>query len=262
MWELLKTHKMLILQMTKRDITHRFRGSFLGIFWVLVLPLLMLAVYSFVFIYVFEARFGASSAPRGEFALMLFSGIIVHALIADILIRTPKLVLENKNLVTKVIFPLEILPIVTVLSGMVQFGVSLLVLMLGVLLIYGELSWTIVYIPILFLPYLILLTGLGWFLAALGVYIRDIAQISSVIATIFLFVSPVFYDISTLPEGVQYAIYANPITLIVTELRHILMEGAVPALYPLLIYIVISKIIACAGFLFFCKARRGFADIL
>ncbi len=262
MWELLKTHKMLIVQMTKRDVTHRFRGSFLGVFWVLILPLLMLAVYSFVFIYVFEARFGESTAPKGEFALMLFSGIIVHALIADILIRAPRLILDNKNLVTKVIFPLEILPIVAVLSGMVQFGVSLFVLMVGVLLVYGSLSWTALFIPLLFLPYAVLLVGIGWFLAALGVYIRDISQMSSVFATILLFVSPVFYDIITLPESVQYAIYVNPITVMVTELRYVLIEGVAPSIIPLIIYSMVSCLVAFGGYFFFRRARRGFADIV
>ncbi len=134
--------------------------------------------------------------------------------------------------------------------------------MVGVLLVYGSLSWTALFIPLLFLPYAVLLVGIGWFLAALGVYIRDISQMSSVFATILLFVSPVFYDITTLSESVQYAIYVNPITVMVTELRYVLIEGVAPSIIPLIIYSMVSCLVAFGGYFFFRRARRGFADIV
>ena len=255
------THRSLIHQYVRRMVQQRYRGSMLGMAWALITPLLMLAVYSFVFVIVFKARWG-ESGPRGEFAVMLFSGLILHGYLTEIITQSPRLVLANPNFVKKVVFPLEILVPSLVLSGLFQFCISFVVLLLGVLLVYGTVPATIIYLPVILLPFILLLTGIGWLLASLGVFVRDIANIMSILAPVLLFLSTIFYPAERLPGIGQYLIYLNPLSFMVEQLRNVVLLGQEPAVVGMVVYSVISAFIFVAGYYWFQKTRQAFADIM
>lgn len=257
-------HRYLILQLTKREIAGRYRGSALGFAWTFLNPLLMLAVYTFVFSVVFKARWGDATIEesRIDFALTLFAGMVVFNLFAEIINRAPGLILSNVNYVKRVIFPLEILPLVAI--GGVSFHalVSLLVLLVAQLLFKGAIHWTVIYIPIIILPLLVASLGASWFLAAITVFIRDLTQITSVFTTVLMFLSAVFFPISALPEKYQIVLRFNPVATIVNESRNALIFGKSPDWISLGFTLALGLALAIAGYVWFQKARKGFADVL
>ena len=257
-------HKTLVKQLLIREISARYRGSILGIIWSLITPILMLCIYTFVFKYIFNARWQMPS-PDGEvlnFAMVLFLGLIIHGMIADILTRSPSLMLENVNFVKKVIFPLEVLPWVVLLSTLFNFFIGFCLLLGFVYIELDHIPVTTLLIPIIIAPYVLMLLGLSWTLAALGVYVRDIQQLSATFATLFLFLSPVFYSISILPETLQKVILINPIAVIVEASRSAVIYGEHPDYAILGIYSILAMMVAVIGFTVFQGTRRGFADVL
>jgi len=256
-------NRQLVWQLTRRDIATRYRGSFMGMAWSFLNPLLMLAVYTFVFSVVFKARWNPSGdESRAEFAIILFAGMIVFGLFAEIVNRAPGLIISNVNYVKKVVFPLEVLPWVSM--GVVLFHslVSLFVLLLTQLLINHYLTWTILLFPLVLLPLILTSLGLSWFLASLGVYVRDIGQLTGIITTVLMFVSAVFYPLSALPENYQSLLKLNPLVLIITESRNVLLYGHTPDWLSLGIIWLAGFFIAGAGFWWFQKTRKGFADVI
>jgi lipopolysaccharide transport system permease protein len=256
-------HRQLIAQMIRREVIGRYRGSVLGLAWSFFNPVLMLVVYTFVFSVVFKARWGLpGTETQVDFAIVLFVGMIIHGLFAECVNRAPSLILTNVNYVKKVIFPLEILPVVAMGSALFHTLVSLLVLMGAILLTGGAVSWTILFFPLVLLPLLLATMGIVWFLAALGVYLRDIAQIAGMATTILMFLSPVFYPISMLPEQYQAWMHLNPLTFIMEEARKVMIFGGYPDFSGWLMYLAMSSLLAWLGFAWFQKARRGFADVI
>lgn len=252
----------LILQMSKREVLGRYRGSLLGLFWSFIQPLLTLAVYAFVFGFVFKARWGIERETGLDFVLILFAGLTVHALLAENLSRAPTLILANANYVKRVVFPLEALPWIALCASLfhafLAFGVLLTIYVLGHL----TLQWTAIFLPVVLFPLAIMTIGLSWFLASLGVYIRDIGQAIGIVVTVLLFLCPIFYPSSVLPEPIRGLIYLNPLTLIVDQTRAVLLWGQPPDFAALSLYFLVSALVAWLGFLWFQKARRGFADVI
>jgi lipopolysaccharide transport system permease protein len=224
----------------------------------------MLAVYTFVFSVVFKARWGGGEAEesRLDFAIILFAGLIVFNLFSEIILRAPNLILGNVNYVKKVIFPLEILPLVSI--GVVLFHsfVSLLVLLVAQIVFKGYIPFTIIYLPVILLPLLIIGLGMSWFLAALTVYIRDIAHITSILVTVLMFISAVFFPITALPENYQVLIRLNPVAAIVSESRNALIFGQSPDWTLVGLMSIIGLFVAAGGYWWFEKVRKGFADVL
>lgn len=257
-------YRYLLTQMTKREIAYRYRGSALGFIWAFLNPLLMLAVYTFVFSVVFKARWGEVGVEesRVDFAIILFSGLIVFNLFADIMNRAPYLVLSNVSYVKKVIFPLELLPLVSIGTVLFHSAISLLVLLFMQFALKGYIPWTVFYVPVLLLPVLLAGLGVSWFLSALTVYIRDIAQVTGLLTTILLFISSVFFPLSALPARYQLVIYLNPLALIISESRKALVYGQSPDWLIFVLTSSIGLLIAITGFWWFQKARKGFADVL
>ncbi|MFB9867332.1 ABC transporter permease [Vreelandella sulfidaeris] len=259
-------HRDLILQITRREVVGRYRGSVIGMGWSFLNPLLMLAVFTFVFSVVFQAKWGVGmegqSEGKGVFAIILFVGLIVHSLLAEVLTRSPALVVGNVNYVKKVIFPIEILPVSTVLASLFHMCISLVVWLLAHLLVVGLPSWQIVLLPLVLLPLLVLSLGVSYFLASLGVFLRDIGQTMGILATILLFLSPVFFPIERLPEQYHPLFMANPLTFIIEQARDILIWSKMPNFLGLTIYVSYSTLILMAGFAWFQKTRKGFADVL
>lgn len=258
----LLAHRYLIAQMTQREVLQRYRGSMLGIVWSFILPLVMLAVYMFVFSVVFKTRWGLEQESELQFGVILFSGLIVHGLFTECLTRAPGLITGNVQLVKKVVFPLEILPLITLCSALFHFVVSLIVLVVFMLIAGFNIPSTAILVPIVLAPLALLTLGMNWFLASLGVYLRDISQMVGVVATILLFMSPIFFPISRIPEKWQIFIYMNPLTTIVIELRKVLMWGELPDWQSLGLYSVVGLLSLVFGYWWFGRTRRGFADVI
>jgi lipopolysaccharide transport system permease protein len=259
-------NRMLILQMGKRDVVGRYKGSLMGLLWSFLNPLLMLAVYTFFFAVVFKSRWGVVPGGGEEsktlFAVILFVGMIVHGLFAEVLNRAPTLILSNANYVKKVVFPLEILPVISMVSALFHAVVSFGVLLIVFIIFNGFLHWTILFVPIIILPYVIFTLGAAWILASLGVYARDVGQTIGLVMTVMLFLSPVFYPISALPPEFQPVILANPLTFIIEQVRAVTIWGQLPNWSGLFKYTIAATLVAWVGFVWFQKTRKGFADVL
>lgn len=263
LWQSLWGNRGLVYQMVKREVVGRYRGSVMGIVWSFFNPLFMLSVYTFVFSVVFKARWGVSGGEsKVQFATILFVGMIVHGLFAEVLNRAPSLIPGNVNYVKRVIFPLEILPVVSLGSALFHSCISLCVLVCAIVLFNGSISWTAVLIPVVWFPLILATLGFAWMLASLGVFLRDVAQVIGIITTIFLFLSPVFYPLKAIPERYRTWILLNPLTFIIEQSRAVLIWGQRPDWLGLLLYLVVAFFVLWGGYWWFQKTRKGFADVL
>jgi lipopolysaccharide transport system permease protein len=254
--------RSLIWQFSKREVLARYRGSLLGLGWSFLNPLLMLAIYTFVFRTVFKARWEGGDASDFEFALRVYAGLIVFTLFAEVLNRAPRLVLDQPNLVKKVVFPLEILPWVPPLAGFFHLALNLAILLAATAFDRGGLPVSILALPLVLLPLVPLLLAMGWFFAALGVFVRDIGQIMPTATSLLMFLSPVFYPASSLPEHWQPWLKINPLTLIIEQTRRVVLDGLWPEWQSLILYMALASLAAWLGGLWFAATRKGFADVL
>jgi len=252
----------LVKTLVKREVVGRYRGSFMGILWSFFNPVLMLVVYTFVFSIVFKARWNAGSDSKTEFALVLFTGLIVFNLFAECVNRAPGLILSNVNYVKKVVFPLEILPWVALGSAMFHALISLGVWLIAYLVLFGLPHATLFLLPLVIFPLLLFIMGLSWGLASLAVYLRDISQFIGIVTTVLLFLSPIFYPASALPEEYRDLVLFNPLAPAIEQVRDVLLWGKVPDMIFLSVYLLAAALVAWLGFAWFQKTRRGFADVL
>jgi lipopolysaccharide transport system permease protein len=252
----------LIWQMIKREVVGRYRGSILGLLWSFFNPILMLTIYTFIFSVVFKARWGVGGESRVEFALILFAGLIVFNVFAECVNRAPSLIVGNVNYVKKVVFPLEILPLVTMGAALFHGLISLLVLMTFYLLFSGSLHWTVIFAPVIIMPLLLMILAASWFLASIGVFVRDAAQAIGMFTTVLMFLSPIFFPVSALPEKYRFFIYLNPLTFIVEQMRDVLIWGKTPSWAWWSLAMLFGVIVAWLGLIWFQKTRKGFADVL
>lgn len=254
-------NRRLMGQLVQREVISRYRGSVMGLAWSFFNPLLMLAVYTFVFSVVFQAKWGGTGGTKAGFAVFLFVGILIHGIFAECINRGPSLIIGNVNYVKRVVFPLEILVGVAMGSALFHAMVSLLVLFV-VQMFDGGVRATAVFLPFVVFPLVLVALGVSWMLAAVGVYIRDIGYVTQVITTVMLFLSPVFYPISAMPEAYRAWIYMNPLTFIIEQARGVLILGTMPDWIGLLMYAAGGAAVAWLGFWCFQRMRRGFADVL
>ena len=255
-------NRQLIARMGQREIIGRYKGSAMGLAWSFITPLFMLAIYTFVFSVVFQARWGTSEESKTQFAVVLFAGLIVHTLFSDVINRAPQLVLGNVNYVKKVVFPLEILPVVQLLSATFHALVSVAVLIAAQLVFQGSLPITALLLPVVLLPFLLLTLGLAWWLASLGVFVRDVGQTISLVTSVMLFMSPVFFPVQSLPPALQPWMHLNPLTFVIEQVREVVVWGRLPDWQGLAVYSLASIATAWLGFAWFQKTRKGFADVL
>ena len=256
-------NRQLCLQMTKRDVIGRYKGSVIGVLWSFLNPLFLLLVYSYVFSGIFKTRWwGAHTQGNSHYNVLLFIGMIIHSFFSETLSRAPSLILSNVSYVKKILFPLEILPVVAIGSALFHAFVSMFVLIFSLLLMNGYLQWTALFVPLLILPLLILTLGIAWGLASLGVFLRDVSQPISLIMTVFLFASPVIYPISEVPESIRPWLMLNPLTFIIEQTRSVLIFGKIPDWIGLANYSLVSVVIGWIGYVWFQKTRKGFADVL
>jgi lipopolysaccharide transport system permease protein len=252
----------LIWALTKREVLGRYRGSVMGILWSFFNPLFMLAIYTFVFSTVFKARWAGGSDSKTEFALLLFAGMLVFSIFSECVTRAPTLILANPNYVKKIVFPLEILPIVTLGAALFHLCVSLMVWLLFYIVAYGWPKPEILLLPVALFPFVVCVLGVSWFLAALGVYLRDISQFVGVAVTALMFLTPIFYPISALPEAYRWIVSLNPITVAVDQARSLMFWGHGIEWGWWSVYLFISLMVGCLGFAWFQNTRRGFADVI
>jgi lipopolysaccharide transport system permease protein len=262
MLDSLLKHRELLWELVKRDYIGRYKGSMLGVVWSLFNPLLMLTIYTTVFSVAFKARWGSGEESKIAFAIVLFSGMIVHSFFAECLNRAPGLITSHANYVKKVVFPLEILPWMALLSAALHFLVSFGVLLLFCLLAGVPIHSGALLIPIALLPLILIIIGLSWIFASLGVYLRDLSQVMSVVTTVALFLAPVFYPIEALPAAYRAVLMWNPISLPVIQLRDLMLWGRPFLWLEWSISLTLSATICSVGYWWFQKSRRGFADVL
>jgi lipopolysaccharide transport system permease protein len=256
-------NRRLVWDMAVRDAMGRYKSSYLGVFWAIATPLMMLAVYAFVFSQIFKSKWDAGAgASASEFAVILFAGLIVFNIFAEGVVRAPSAIVSVPNYVKKIVFPLEILPIVTLVSSLIHFCISLCLLLAAQLLATGSVPIIAWLLPLALFPLVAITLALAWFLASFGVYVRDVGHVVSVCVTALMFLSPVFYPLSAVPEKWRWATYANPLTLPIEAARDVLIFNRWPDFAALTIYSAACVALMFVGFFWFQKTRRGFADVL
>lgn len=256
-------NRQLIIQMIRREVIGRYRGSTFGLAWSFFNPLIMLIIYTFVFSVVFKSRWGSGEEDsKFEFALILFVGMIVYGLFSESINRAPSLIVNNTNYVKKVVFPLEILPIISLGASLFHCAISFFVLLVALLACNGFIHWTVLWLPLIVFPLLMFVLGLSWFLSSVGVYIKDVAQTISIFTTVLMFLSPIFYPISALPEKFQRLVLINPLSFIIEQSRALLISGHGPNFFYLGVYWLLSFLVMWLGFCWFQKTRKGFSDVL
>lgn len=263
----LRTRMSLLGPLIRRDVVGRYRGSALGLLWSFLNPLFMLAIFTLVFGAVFQSRW---STPGGEsqehslteFAIILFTGLTVFQFFAEVINRAPSLIIANANYVKKIVFPLEMLPVVAVGSALFHAAISLALTLAFVGLLMDGIPATAWLLPLVLSPLVLLTLGLAWFLASFGTYLRDIGQLTGSIVTALMFLSGVFFPRSALPEWIQPWIALGPVTLPIEMARQVLVFAQQPDWRSFALYCVASGAAAILGYLFFQKTRKGFADVV
>lgn len=262
-WQALNRNRELLWRLCEREVVSRYRGSLLGWSWTLLQPIMMLAVYTFVFSTVFKARWPdlQQAGPLG-FAINLFAGLIVFNLASECIGKAPTLILSQPSYVKKVVFPLELLGASAVGAACFHALTSLAVLVMFELIVTGGIPGTMLFLPVVWLPLLGGCLGLAWLLSAAGVYLRDLPQLVNVLLSMLMFLSAVFYPISALPEHWQPLLMLNPLVHVIEATRAVLVRGAPPSTLYLLTGLPLSLGFCELSFRLFQKARRGFADVI
>lgn len=253
----------LIHQMTKRSIQERYKGSALGFLWSFLTPIFMLVVYTFIFTTVLPSRWpNTDSMNTFQFAVILFAGLSLYGFMSEVFMQSAGLIIANVNYVKKVVFPVVILPVILTSSALFNLLISLLILLGFQLITTGSLSWTLVFMPLILLPFVLCILGISWLLASLGTYMRDLNQIITPLVTALLFLGPILYPASTLPEATRAYLYLNPLSFPVEQIRDVVIWGKLPNWHGLLIYSSVSIAVCVLGYLWFNKTKQGFADVL
>lgn len=262
---LLVRWRSAFFQFQARAITRQYRVSVFGFLWAVLVPLITLGIYTFVFGTVMQSRWDGAVTSTGEpvsFSLYLFAGLLVFWPLAQVAGEACSAIVNHANLVKKAVFPLEIIPLTTVGTALFHASINTLVLLAASLYVHGHIPLTVLLFPIVLAPFILMLAGFAWFLSALGVYFRDLSYVIGLVMTGILFLSPVFYSLSRLTEGLQTAVLFNPISFIVVQSRAVLIEGRAPDWEGLLGYLLVAWGIAVLGLAFFRRGRRNFADVL
>jgi lipopolysaccharide transport system permease protein len=260
------THRVLIWRLSRRELEARFRGSLLGVFWAVVLPLVMLGVFSLVFGSILGNRWArpGGHVEIGEYGypMILFSGLIIFGMVSEPINRAPSLVSENVSYVKKVVFPIEILPIVALVTAVITAAISFVVFLAMFFLNYGPPPVTILALPIVLLPLAFMTLGVAYFFASVGVFLRDLAHLTGPLMTVTMFLSPVLYPLENLPEPYRPWLYLNPLTIGVTQAREVIFWGRLPSLVESIAYFVASLVVVTLGGGWFIRTKKAFADVV
>jgi lipopolysaccharide transport system permease protein len=259
----LSSHRFLLRQLVRKGVVTTYQGSMIGVAWIVVRPLLTLAIYGFCFGVVFQGRFfRQTNGGPFEFAMVLFIGLTIFSVLSEMLSVAPSLVAGNANFVKRVVFPLDLLVPAQLGSALAQMTMSAAVFLAVRVFLDPPLGWAALSVPIVLLPYLMLTLGLSWFLASLGVFVRDLQQVVPLAITGLMFLSPLFYPVSALPPVLQSLVYLNPLTFIVESARNALFRNEWPDPIGLVVYFVFAGFAMWLGWAWFEKTKKGFADVL
>lgn len=259
-------HRVLIWRLSRREVEARFRGSFLGLFWAVILPLMMLGVFSLVFGSMFGSRWVRPGDHAGigdySYPIVLFSGLIIFGVISEPINRAPRLVLENVAYVKKVVFPLEVLPFVAVINALITASVSFVVFLAVLVFNYGLPPATILALPIVLLPLSLMTLGIVYFFASLGVFLRDLLHVTGPLTTVIMFLSPLLYPLESLPEHYRSWLYLNPLTIGLNHARDVIFWGRLPPAGEWAAYFLASLVVVAAGAAWFTRTKKAFADVV
>ena len=259
----MRRNHSLLRQLVRREVEARYRGTAFGFVWSFISPVILLSVYTCIFSVVFNARWGMANESRGMFALTAFCGMIAFNIVSEVWSRAPHLILSNVNLVKRVVFPLEILIPVALGSALVQFMVGLIVWMFGWTLLTGTLPpATALALPLILIPALLYALGVGWLLASLGVFFRDLGQFVGLAIQVLFFLTPIFFPLDKVPPTLQKWLVLNPLCGVVENVRTALVFGSLPNFQTLLMNSLVALLVALFGSWFFCRTKRAFADVI
>lgn len=254
------TYRHLVIQLISHELKARYNTSFLGFLWVLLVPLSTLAIYTFVFSIVLPSAWQSTGSV--PFAFVLFAALIPYTLFADVVNRSPTIILGHPNYVKKVVFPLYILPMVALGTAVVDSLVSIVLLLAGVLIFSHSIPSTILLLPLAYLPLLLISLGGAWFLSSLGVYIRDLGPAVSIFTRLWFFLTPIVYPLERVPQRYLWIMKLNPLSMVVESFRNILLWGKPLNWLEWSIWVLIGTCMAIAGYFWFTRTRKGFADVI
>jgi lipopolysaccharide transport system permease protein len=256
-------HRELIEGLTKRDIFGRYRGSYFGILWSFLTPLIMLSVYLLVFGFVFKSRFGYTpEESAADFGLGLFCGLNLFNMFAEVVTRSPGLILQHPNYVKKVVFPLEIIPVSATASALFHCLMAYVPMIVLLVLFHRTFPFSAFLIPVYLLPLTILALGLSWALAALGVFIRDLQLFLTSVVTVLMFLSAVFYPLRAIPEQFRGLLALNPMAGFLDSARRSIVWGISPDWGSYFIFFGWALLAFFVGNLVFSRSKRAFADVI
>ena len=254
-------HRSLAIELTKREFSGRYRGSFGGVVWSFVQPLFLLAIYTLAFGVILKTRWSASGSTA-DYALMLFAGLIVFNAFSEVLNKSPTLITANPNFVKKVVFPLELLPVVAVATALLHALIGVVVWLAGYAWLFGVPLASAVFLPLVLACFVPVLLGLAWLLAALGVVIKDTQQLTAMLGHAMLFLTPIFYSVEAAPPLLQKLLLLNPLTFVVDQFRMVLFRGLAPDVPGMTLYFALACLFAWASLALFRRLRPSFADLV
>jgi lipopolysaccharide transport system permease protein len=260
LWEL-PGRSGLIVSLARRDLVARYKGSLLGIIWALLTPVVMITIFTFIFAEIFGARFGTSSSPW-DYALYLFCGLLPWTMFQESVQQSATVIVSHANLVKRVVFPLETLPLALTLTSLTNQLFGTLALLIAIIVVRHELHASLVWLPVLLIPQLVLTLGAAWLIAALGVFLRDTAQGIALLLMAWMFLTPIIYPESAVPQRYRAFINVNPFTSLVRNYRRTLLEGTAPHWPSLAYFCVCALVLFGFGYWWFAKSRRHFADVI
>lgn len=260
--ELLKNRHIAFF-LARREVERRYRGSFLGIVWIFLPSLLTIAIYTFVFSVIFVSRWPGLATDRIDaFAVVLFAGLSLYGLASECWSRAATLIVDNATYVTKVVFPLWILPVSLILAASFQLLVNLAILFVLRLMVFGIPSVTILALPLIIVPYFILVLGVTYIFATLGTFVRDLSQIMPIALTALLFLSPILYPVSNTPASIRFVFNLNPMTIYFEDLRAVFFADRWPDFFNLAVASIVAAVVLYIGIAVFRRGSRAFADVL
>lgn len=260
-WTLLSEHRGLIRSMVLRDLTSRYKGSVMGMSWAIITPAVQIVIFTVIFSGIFSARFGDQGGHL-RFAVYLFCGMLPWIALSDGVLRSTTSLTDNINLVRRVVFPLEALPVNLAFSALMQQLLGTIVLLIAALLMQGTLHTTAFWMPVLLIPQLLATIGLGWLMASLGVFIRDMAQVNQLALQACMYLTPILYPENLVPPNYRWLVDLNPMAPLIRSYRWTLLEGKVPDWRGLGFTMAFGLICFTFGYWWFQRTKKAFADVL
>ncbi len=260
LWELPR-HAELIFSLARRELVGRYRGSVLGVLWALVTPFVMIGIFTFIFAGIFGARFG-STGSHWDYALYLFCGLLPWTMFQETVQQSANTIVSKANLVKRVVFPLETLPVAQTLSSAGNQMIGTIALLIACIVLRRQFHLTVIWLPVLLIPQLVLALGVAWLIASLGVFLRDIAQGVALLLTAWFFLTPIIYPESVVPGQFRTLIKINPFTPLISSYRRTILEGLGPDWQGLAYFALFAMVCFLFGYWWFARTRKNFADVI